>query len=80
MNLYSPRVVLKFLAFALTASGATFAEETSNKTHTWDNDLKGVQVFILAGRSNMVGHGKAEDGHGDVKGAIGSLRYQMFAP
>jgi len=43
----------------------------------WDNDLKGVQVFILAGQSNMVGHGKAEDGHGDVKGAIGSLRYQI---
>ena len=42
----------------------------------WDDDPKGVQVFILAGQSNMVGHGKAEDGHGDVKGAIGSLRYQ----
>jgi len=25
----------------------------------------------------MVGHGKAEEGHGDVKGAIGSLRYQV---
>ena len=77
MKIYSQRVVVKFLAFALTASGAVFAEETSNKTHTWDNDPKGVQVFILAGQSNMVGHGKAEDGHGDVKGAIGSLRYQV---
>jgi Carbohydrate esterase, sialic acid-specific acetylesterase len=43
----------------------------------WDNDPDGVQVFILAGQSNMVGHGKAEDGHGDVKGAIGSLRHQV---
>jgi alpha-galactosidase len=34
-----------------------------------------VKVFILAGQSNMVGHGKAEAGVGDVVGAIGSLRY-----
>ena len=43
----------------------------------WDNDPNGVQVFILAGQSNMVGHGKVEEGHGDVKGAIGGLRYQV---
>ena len=76
-SLYSPRIILKLLAFALAASGAAFADESPNKTHTWDNNPKGVQVFILAGQSNMVGHGKAEDGHGDVKGAIGSLRYQV---
>ena len=77
MKIYSPPVVLKFLAFALAASGAALAAEPSNKTRTWDNNPKGVQVFILAGQSNMVGHGKADDGHGDVKGAIGSLRYQV---
>jgi hypothetical protein len=44
MKIYSHRVVVKFLAFALTASGAAFAVETSNKTRTWDNDPKGVQV------------------------------------
>jgi hypothetical protein len=27
-------------------------------------------------KSNMVGHGKADDGRDDVKGAIASLRYQ----
>jgi len=34
-----------------------------NRTfQTWDNDPNGIQVFILAGQSNMVGHGKSEDG------------------
>ena len=77
MKIHSARTGLKFLAFALMASGPAFAEQSSNKTRTWDNDPNGVQVFILAGQSNMVGHGKADDGHGDVKGAIGSLRYQV---
>jgi Carbohydrate esterase, sialic acid-specific acetylesterase len=63
--------------FAFAASGSGFAEENANKARAWDNNPKGVQVFILAGQSNMVGHGKAEEGHGDVKGAIGSLRYQV---
>jgi hypothetical protein len=40
-----------------------------------------VKVFLLAGQSNMVGHGRIEIGHGDVNnvgtGAIGSLRYQV---
>jgi len=36
-----------------------------------------LKVFILAGQSNMVGHGKSEHGHGDVIGAIGSLRYMV---
>ena len=77
MKIHSSRTGLKFLAIALLASGLAFAEQTSNKTRTWDNDPNGVQVFILAGQSNMVGHGKADDGHGDVKGAVGSLRYQV---
>jgi hypothetical protein len=43
-----------------------------------------VKVFILAGQSNMVGHGKVEMGRDpaaagkkakEVKGGIGSLRY-----
>jgi len=77
MKIISQYVFVKFLAFAITASGAAFAVETPNKTRTWDTDPNGVQVFILAGQSNMVGHGKADEGHGDVKGAIGSLRYQV---
>ncbi len=48
---------------------------------------KTVKVFILAGQSNMVGHGKTEMGrnpeydkedkstHGEVKNGIGSLRW-----
>jgi hypothetical protein len=43
---------------------------------TWDNNPKGVKVFILAGQSNMVGRGSVESGHGGQPGAIGSLRYQ----
>ncbi len=70
-------LVLEFLAFALAMSGAASAGEPSKKTSTWDNDPKGVQVFILAGQSNMVGHGKADEGHDNVQGAIGSLRYQV---
>ena len=77
MKIPTPQTLLKCLAFALTASAAAFADQTSNKAPKWDNDPNGVQVFILAGQSNMVGHGKSEDGHGDVKGAIGSLRYQV---
>ena len=30
--------------------------------YQWDNDPEGVKVFILAGQSNMVGHGKSEWG------------------
>ena len=53
----------------------------------WDNDPKGVKVFILAGQSNMVGYGKTETGgnpewkRGDkstpkeIKGGVGCLRY-----
>ena len=77
MKWYSPHLVTVFVAFALAASGTGFAEEPAKSIYKWDHDPKGVQVFILAGQSNMVGHGKAEEGHGDVKGAIGSLRYQV---
>ena len=77
MNRYFGWVVLQFLAFAVAASAAACDEATSNKSHTWDSNPEGVQVFILAGQSNMVGHGKADEGHGDLKGAIGSLRYQV---
>ena len=66
--------LLTSLAFAFAAA---FAEETPNKAHTRDNNPNGVKVFILAGQSNMVGHGKADEGHDGVRGAIGSLRYQV---
>jgi len=39
-----------------------------------------VQVFALAGQSNMEGHGKVEEGHGGVKGGQGSLRYLLAHP
>lgn len=42
---------------------------------TWDDDPKGIKVFILAGQSNMVGYGHSESGHAGEVGAIGSLRY-----
>jgi alpha-galactosidase len=43
---------------------------------TWDDNPKGVKVFILAGQSNMVGRGSVENGHDRVPGAIGSLRHK----
>ena len=76
-NAHSPATVLALLACVLVMGGAAFADEPSRNTYTWDNDPNGVQVFILAGQSNMVGHDKADVGHDDVKGAIGSLRYQV---
>lgn len=42
---------------------------------TWDNQSKGVKVFILAGQSNMVGFGESEKGQGGAKGGKGSLRH-----
>jgi hypothetical protein len=41
----------------------------------WNDTPGGVQVFILAGQSNMVGHGNSEKGHDEQPGGIGSLRY-----
>lgn len=36
-----------------------------------------VKVFLMAGQSNMQGHGEVEVGNGGVLGAVGSLRYQV---
>lgn len=58
----------------------------SAQTKAWDNDPKGIKVFILAGQSNMVGYGKSEDGGNpqwvkgsqepkEIKAGLGSLRY-----
>lgn len=42
---------------------------------TWDDDAKGIKVFILSGQSNMVGYGHTEEGANNVIGAPGTLRY-----
>lgn len=42
---------------------------------TWDDDPKGIKVFILSGQSNMVGYGHTEEGANNVIGAPGTLRY-----
>ncbi len=48
--------------------------ETTGALRTWDDDPKGVKVFILAGQSNMVGYGHTETGqHGDA--GPGTLRH-----
>ncbi len=39
-----------------------------------------VQVFVLAGQSNMEGHGKVEQGHDKVEGGVGSLRHVAAHP
>ncbi len=44
---------------------------------TWDDDPDGIKVIVLAGQSNMQGHGRNETGFGGAAGAIGSLRYQV---
>jgi alpha-galactosidase len=48
--------------------------EKTMTLRTWDDDPKGIKVFILAGQSNMVGYGHKEGGHGGP-GGPGSLRY-----
>jgi alpha-galactosidase len=83
------KILLSFLALSALLCGHSIAEKASNKSHTWDNNPNGVQVFILAGQSNMVGHGKAEEGRNpgydskvpnskenprEVPGGLGSLR------
>lgn len=65
-----PTVLLSTLCLLAMPIHSVRAEERA-----WDNDPNGVQVFILAGQSNMVGHGKSDVGHGDVPGAVGSLRH-----
>jgi len=47
---------------------------TTASMRTWDDDPKGIKVFILSGQSNMCGYGHTETGQtGD--GGIGTLRY-----
>ncbi len=36
-----------------------------------------IKVFLMAGQSNMQGHGRLETGNASVSGGIGSLRYQV---
>lgn len=58
-------------------AGRPISGPTSASFRTWDDNPAGVKVFILAGQSNMQGHGRTETGLGGVNGAIGSLRYQV---
>ncbi|MFK7912135.1 MAG: sialate O-acetylesterase [Akkermansiaceae bacterium] len=62
------------------------AYSANAQTKKWDNDPKGIKVFILAGQSNMVGYGKTEMGGNpkwikgskehpkEIKGGTGCLR------
>ena len=54
-------ILLATLCFATTA-GTTHAKDP-------------IKVYLLAGQSNMVGHGRIEEGVGGVNGAQGSLRH-----
>jgi len=58
-------------------SGRPLSGPTSKVFRTWDDNPNGIKVFILAGQSNMQGHGRSEEGAGGVNGAIGSLRYEV---
>lgn len=58
-------------------AGRPLDSPTTTSFQTWDDNPRGVKVFILAGQSNMQGHGRNETGLGGVSGAIGSLRYQV---
>ncbi len=79
----------------LTATFACIALATlqtaTAETKKWDNDSKGIKVFILAGQSNMVGYGKTEMGGNpdwkkgadksipkEIKGGVGCLRYMTL--
>lgn len=66
---------IRFLHAVVAVLSVVVAGASHAQSRHWKNDPAGVQVFILAGQSNMVGHGKTDVGHGDVPGAIGSLRY-----
>lgn len=55
-------------------SGRELVDASPVEFRTWDDNPKGVKVFILAGQSNMQGFGESENGH-QGKGKIGSLRY-----
>jgi alpha-galactosidase len=67
-------------------AGNPVAPATVGNFQTWDNDPDGIQVFVLAGQSNMVGYGKTEDGGNplwtqggtepkEIPGGLGCLRY-----
>jgi hypothetical protein len=58
-------------------AGRSFESSTPAKFRTWDNNPKGVKVFVLAGQSNMVGRGKTDEGMNGEAGALGSLRYHV---
>jgi len=58
-------------------AGRTISGPTSTDLRTWDDNPNGVKVFILAGQSNMQGHGRNEEGNNSVIGGIGSLRYEV---
>jgi hypothetical protein len=45
-----------------TPAGRVIPASFNRTFQTWDNDPGGILVFILAGQSNMVGHGKSEAG------------------
>ncbi len=49
--------------------------EAATTLRTWDDDPKGIKVFILAGQSNMVGYGHTEEGQNNEVGGVGTLRY-----
>jgi hypothetical protein len=53
-----------------SATGQSLGGPISRSFKTWDNNPKGIKVFILAGQSNMVGFGDTEDAT-----TPGSLRY-----
>ena len=69
-----------------TTVPANAAPDAPAKKKSWDNDPKGIKVFILAGQSNMVGYGKVEEGGNpawvkgskdipkEIKGGIRCLR------
>lgn len=57
------------LCFATTAALGLVSQDAAGSDE--------VKVFILAGQSNMQGHGRIETGFGGVNGAIGSLRYEV---
>lgn len=49
-------------------------------SHAGQSGGNPVKVFILAGQSNMEGHGKVEMGHDNVEGGLGSLRHLVEDP
>lgn len=49
--------------------------DSKTSLRTWDDDPKGIKVFILSGQSNMVGYGHTEEGQNNEIGGVGTLRY-----